>query len=1425
MSTPQKSFFAVDQETGATYRFNETDWANKMNRFMELHPNADIIEYDTFNPEDTQDTDSIYVTTGNSAYSFSPSEWQEKQSRFAELHPDHQVSRLRGVDYYYNQAQDLENGIREKDEQLKAWQDSREERTGGADWSSVMLQQNGLSPIGSGFDPERDEAIASYVVEGQQLQEERNRLQEAYDNNPRVKAAREEWQKQAEEEFARYKREYIDMQKQQILNDMESDLDALSASKGRLASADEAFALFNNETDNYLEKEKQERYMAAMQFLDKAEESRAGKLKGFWKGAGSVAEHMLNEASSQKDIATYADIFNVMQKLEKKYGTLKDVSDEQIERTLDPSEKALLKAYFEYADAVSEDSGDWKYRAGQVAGEGIKFAIEFALTGGVADAASAGLSKGVVAGLERWAAKALEGTFKGVARRVIAKAGTMATKGLSNAVIATALRPSTYTHMAQAATTIDKNGHLNPLKNMGMSFIDDTIETISEKSGDVIGKILGIPFKPVKGAMGKAWNKAFGGTKFGDWAKVITNGPIADYLKQGGWNGFPIEMLEEYVGNTMRLAYNPEALKEMHQDGNGLAMLLGFLPMSLIGGTINTASFGFANKRAVDSASAMREMLLVKGYDEGRADYLTDFKREVSPLELGNEIYALKEELKRQGASEKELETLSDYATAVAEYQTLRGGMKEMQSKERKQVMKEHDGQYGKFYQEDKNGAKSVTLAIDNNGRQYFLTSPANMGEYAAIDRETGKQVFLNESDIKMQDNVSIDNYLDGVIQGRREMAETERMYNERNEQIAKLDSLLPKTLNLGTKGEPQMVAVKDKSQKGVTVVNEEGDEIILSWEQVGMKMGMPIKVLTDMQIAEAEAAAIGLGRAERKAQRATSQDDADAVKRQSESISQQVKDVTPLPEEEYTDKETGVVDEDAFWENNPEGWADYNDRIMQDGGQDTMEQIESGLTKLTQQMAELDKMMSDSPNARKTIKEQKGQLQTKMDRLLALQQQYAQASISEEQKQAEQTLQYRDRVNQWRKRLGLTEDQLVVYESEDEITDPSVRAQVRRGKTEGWTNLNKKRGNRAFIYLPHITSMEDLDATIMHEVATHYGLHTLLSEAEYNNLMDQVWNMMSDAAKNTYYNYPGVNSELDADLRRRKAAEEFVAKVAESVKNNNATAEQKSIWQRILDFFRNLFSDMGVEVNNQFIADIVRSNLMKLEQQAETAQEQVDAFKAEVQEQAEAIAPEVLTDGTNLYSTKTYLEGGRTYLDQWLAKDQSVTEEDRRYIMDTMDFMFQVAESMKGRYPAFSSWSDAEVEVDENGEPIMSVIKTNGDYSMNLDFSLVCKKRRALNALLNRMIKDGMFEGHSFNEKEIARINQIIQKHGFEVACALCFVDAKRYRVANVAFQFTTMYNDLVKSLIPKGSGYQVAWYNYMENPVQTDKIGRAHV
>ena len=62
----------------------------------------------------------------------------------------------------------------------------------------------------------------------------------------------------------------------------------------------------------------------------------------------------------------------------------------------------------------------------------------------------------------------------------------------------------------------------------------------------------------------------------------------------------------------------------------------------------------------------------------------------------------------------------------------------------------------------------------------------------------------------------------------------------------------------------------------------------------------------------------------------------------------------------------------------------------------------------------------------------------------------------------------------------------------------------------------------------------------------------------------------------------------------------------------------------------------------------------------------------------------------------------------------------------------------------------------------------------------------------------------------QIVQINDIIRAHGFETACALCFVDAKRFRQDNLALAFTDMYNRAVRSLIPEGKEIPVNTFDF---------------
>lgn len=193
---------------------------------------------------------------------------------------------------------------------------------------------------------------------------------------------------------------------------------------------------------------------------------------------------------------------------------------------------------------------------------------------------------------------------------------------------------------------------------------------------------------------------------------------------------------------------------------------------------------------------------------------------------------------------------------------------------------------------------------------------------------------------------------------------------------------------------------------------------------------------------------------------------------------------------------------------------------------------------------------------------------------------------------------------------------------------------------------------------------------------------------------------------------------------------------------------------------------------------------------------------------------------GQGVFSLRTYDEGGKAALDKFLKKQvkkNSLTQAEADEIRQQMDALYTVCKSYDdGTYGPFSAWSNATV-VEIDGRPVFSVIKTNGEYKLNLDFSLVCKKRRALDAVFNEMISRGIMNkivgDKAFLEMgpaSIAQINNIIREHGFETACALCFVDSKRFRQAMIADAFVQMYNAQVLSLVDGVKDKRPTFFNY---------------
>ena len=273
---------------------------------------------------------------------------------------------------------------------------------------------------------------------------------------------------------------------------------------------------------------------------------------------------------------------------------------------------------------------------------------------------------------------------------------------------------------------------------------------------------------------------------------------------------------------------------------------------------------------------------------------------------------------------------------------------------------------------------------------------------------------------------------------------------------------------------------------------------------------------------------------------------------------------------------------------------------------------------------------------------------------------------------------------------------------------------------------------------------------------------------------------------------------------------------------------QDKTLWEKICEFFKDLVEHLKaiVDAYGNLAPDSVEGRLVA--DMTDVIQTLESLYAEALVEASDSLTPGVegtvvsengdpvahaTADGSVQLSMRTYEEEGRSAFRAYLEKCVSsnrLTKAEMQEMMDGIEEIYQTCKEFKDKYAPFSTWSDAAVVTDTYGRPVFSVVTPNGDYKMNLDFSLVCKKRRSLDAVFNEMSKRGIIDNFELGQKSVVKINEIIRKHGFETACALCFVDAKRFRQASMADSFTSLYNELVYSLVPENQRGSIDHFNF---------------
>lgn len=328
--------------------------------------------------------------------------------------------------------------------------------------------------------------------------------------------------------------------------------------------------------------------------------------------------------------------------------------------------------------------------------------------------------------------------------------------------------------------------------------------------------------------------------------------------------------------------------------------------------------------------------------------------------------------------------------------------------------------------------------------------------------------------------------------------------------------------------------------------------------------------------------------------------------------------------------------------------------------------------------------------------------------------------------------------------------------------------------------------------------------------VAMHELAHSVraASESDYNALQTTVFDALTKDGQNVddLVKYQMDTFGYSEDVAR----EEVVANSAATVLTDeefvrNLYNNEHSLFEKIRKFFKELadtFKQLTQSASWSQDAALTPENVRAIAEvfdrvatdTAATLNEEGTVYN----KSGEAVAYSDGKGGIRL-SERTYREGGRDTLRDYLtaqAATGELSKADAQDILDQTDRIYKIVQENGGKYESYSNWANAKVVVDDNGNPVFSVVKANGEYAMNLDFSLVCKKRRTLDAVFNEMIARGIIDNFNLAQTEIVQINDIIREHGFETACALCFVDSKRFRQAKVADDFVKMYNSAVRSM-----------------------------
>lgn len=388
-----------------------------------------------------------------------------------------------------------------------------------------------------------------------------------------------------------------------------------------------------------------------------------------------------------------------------------------------------------------------------------------------------------------------------------------------------------------------------------------------------------------------------------------------------------------------------------------------------------------------------------------------------------------------------------------------------------------------------------VEVGTMQDGKQVFiLSTPNDNGEVAAIT-EDGKKMFIRNTDL--QDGTTImplQEFLDARVSEQKKAAEQARMAEEA---VPQLDAIRQKyqmgaQVNLGTEESPtlgQVIGIKPEND-GVFIQTETG-VVPYTYEQLADIAGTPIRVMTDAQMAAAEAAEIEAAESARMSELAQTPEqmtDAETIGDNAVQMENMATE-TPLPL-----NPDGSVNQDALFKESPARWAEWNDERKQDGGASSAQYISGKLAKAQARLAELQAAyeVEDSLNKKELLEKSVIEQQGVVDDLAEVMQKYAPAETAPVQTESVQPVPAATQQER-------TTESVLASLNDGTLTDEEIRANIDANLAEAQKAYDK--------YAKKTPKMgTNKDAYLAEKQKYEQGLPALQQEIDFWNGVRQTY-------------------------------------------------------------------------------------------------------------------------------------------------------------------------------------------------------------------------------------------------------------------------------------------------------------------------------